>query len=84
MYPWTNWTGIAIILPAEIIYRPIEALMAILLNNQNQVIAIKDLGSGTVNQMTVYPREILKVALLDEAVGMILVHNHPSGERAGK
>ena len=59
--------------------------MAILLNNQNQVIAIKDLGSGTVNQMTVYPREILKVALLDEAVGMILVHNHPSGdERASK
>ena len=30
--------------------------------------------------MTVYPREILKVALSYEAVGMILVHNHPSGD----
>ena len=81
----TNWTELQSFCLQKLSYRPIEALMAILLNNQNQVIAIKDLESGTVNQMTVYPREILKVALLDEAVGMILVHNHPSGdERASK
>ena len=30
--------------------------------------------------MTVYPREILKVALSKESVGLILVHNHPSGD----
>ena len=50
----------------------------ILLDNQNQVIDIKELGRGTVNQMTIYPREVLKLALSYEALGVILVHNHPS------
>lgn len=57
----------------------------ILLDNQNQVITVEELGQGTVNQMTIYPREVLKVALAHEAVGVILVHNHPSqDERASK
>ena len=76
----TNWTELQSYCIQKLSHHPIETLHAILLNNQNQIISVEDLGSGTVNQMTVYPREILKVALAKEAVGLILVHNHPSGD----
>ena len=76
----TNWTELQSYCIQKLSHHPIETLHAILLNNQNQIISVEYLGSGTVNQMTVYPREILKVALSKEAVGLILVHNHPSGD----
>jgi DNA repair protein RadC len=34
---------------------------------------------GTVNQAVVYPREVVKHALLSGACALILCHNHPSG-----
>lgn len=37
------------------------------------------LSRGTVDQATIYPREVVKRALLNEASAIILVHNHPSG-----
>ena len=76
----TNWTELQSYCIQKLSHHPIESLHVILLNNQNQIISVENLGSGTVNQMTVYPREILKVALSKEAVGLILVHNHPSGD----
>ena len=35
---------------------------------------------GTLTQCAVYPREIGKSALCPNAVGAVLVHNHPSGQ----
>ena len=35
--------------------------------------------AGTVNSASVAPREVVERALLYHAVGVILVHNHPSG-----
>ncbi|XVN42132.1 MAG: JAB domain-containing protein [Candidatus Rickettsia vulgarisii] len=37
------------------------------------------LSQGTIDQATIYPREIVKRALLHEASAIILIHNHPSG-----
>ena len=37
------------------------------------------LSIGTINQATVFPREVIKIALLTGAGGIILVHNHPGG-----
>lgn len=34
---------------------------------------------GTINQATVYPREIIKEALKCNAAAIIVAHNHPSG-----
>ena len=34
---------------------------------------------GTITHMTVYPRELIKRVLKFRAAGIILVHNHPSG-----
>jgi len=36
--------------------------------------------SGTLNQTSVYPREVVKLALLLGACSVIFSHNHPSGE----
>ena len=81
----SNWQDLQFYCVQKLSHYKIEAFLMILLDNQNHVITIEELGQGTVNQMTIYPREVLKLALSHEAVGVILVHNHPSqDERASK
>lgn len=56
-----------------------EHLCGLYLNRDYRLIADAMLQSGTVNHVTVYPREILRHALVVHASRIILVHNHPSG-----
>jgi len=56
----------------------IEKMLAIYMDAQNKVICLK-IDKGTVNQAVVYPREILRHALISGASALILIHNHPSG-----
>jgi DNA repair protein RadC len=56
-----------------------EQFRVLFLNSQNEIIAEEIIQEGTVNQTVVYPRKILELALKHKAVGLILVHNHPSG-----
>ncbi|MGA1875343.1 MAG: RadC family protein [bacterium] len=56
-----------------------ECLMLLCLNAANRLIHHEILVEGTVDQAPVYPREILKSALIHNATALILVHNHPSG-----
>jgi DNA repair protein RadC len=56
-----------------------EKFLALYLDAQNVLLCIH-VTKGTVNQAVVYPREIIRHALLSAASGMILVHNHPSGK----
>lgn len=55
-----------------------ETLMTIFLNSRNRIISY-ELTPGTVNHTTVYIRELAKRAVLCNATGVILAHNHPSG-----
>jgi DNA repair protein RadC len=57
-----------------------ELFKVIYLNGQNQIIDIVDLFEGTVNASSIYPREIMRAAISREAVSLIFVHNHPSGD----
>ncbi|MDH7500318.1 MAG: DNA repair protein RadC [candidate division NC10 bacterium] len=59
---------------------PHEAFMVIFVNAKNGVINHQILQEGTVNQAIIYPRRIVEEALSRHASGLILVHNHPSGE----
>lgn len=59
-----------------------ECSAAIFLSQQHHILAYETLFIGTLNQATVYPRELLQRALLHNAAAVILVHNHPSGESA--
>ncbi|EKI5684839.1 DNA repair protein RadC [Salmonella enterica] len=57
-----------------------EVFCAMFLNNQNQVLAFKELFHGTINETAIYPREVVKQALSLNAAAIIFVHNHPSGD----
>jgi|UniRef100_A0A7C3SJH0 DNA repair protein RadC len=56
-----------------------EQFRVLFLNSQNEIIAEEIIQEGTVNQTVVYPRKVLELALKHKATGLILVHNHPSG-----
>jgi DNA repair protein RadC len=58
---------------------PNEALMTIYVNVKNQVIDYEMLNEGTVDNVVIYPRRIIEGALRCHASGLIIVHNHPSG-----
>ena len=50
-----------------------------MLNSQHQLIAFRVMFTGTINSAAVYPRELIKQVMKDNAAAVILVHNHPSG-----
>lgn len=56
-----------------------EVFGILFVDSQHQVIVYKELFRGTLNQASVYPREVVKEALSCNAGAAILVHNHPSG-----
>lgn len=57
----------------------IEQFLVIFLNSQNRIICHKILAQGTIDQSAVYPREIIREALMLDATGIVIAHNHPSG-----
>ena len=56
-----------------------EAFLVVLLNGRNQILDIVELFEGTLTTSAVYPREVIKLILEKNAVAVIFVHNHPSG-----
>jgi DNA repair protein RadC len=67
---------------ARIGYQERESFWLALVDNKNRLIAFAMLGTGTVDQTAVYPREVFTLALEHRASGLILVHNHPGGDPA--
>ena len=56
-----------------------EILKVIMLDNHNQILKIKDVAKGTNNFVSASVRNILNEAVKIQALKIILVHNHPSG-----
>lgn len=63
---------------------PYEVFMVLLLDSQNRLIEARELFRGTLSQTAVYPREVVKSALVANAAAVILAHNHPCGMRSGE
>lgn len=59
--------------------RPHEVFVALWLDAQNRLLKTEELFTGTLTQTSVYPREVVKAALANNAAAVILAHNHPSG-----
>jgi DNA repair protein RadC len=66
-------------LQAQLRDRPREVFALLLLDNQHRVIQFVELFFGTIDSATVWPREIVQIALKHNAAAVILAHNHPSG-----
>ena len=56
-----------------------ESFVVLFLDAQNRLITREELFRGTLTQTAVYPREVVKRALLWNAAALVCAHNHPSG-----
>lgn len=56
-----------------------ECFWALTLDGAHQLIKMHEITRGLVNRTIVHPREIFRPAIIDNAVAVILAHNHPSG-----
>lgn len=59
--------------------RESEVFALLLLDAKHRLISYRELFFGTIDAASVYPREVVKVALADNAACCLIVHNHPSG-----
>ena len=75
--------------PPKEVFSHLQALLAdyehevfdmLMPDSRHRVIAFGELFMGTLDGASVYPREVVKLALEHNAAALILVHNHPSGD----
>ena len=57
-----------------------ETFMAIFLDVKNKVLGYEILQEGTIDKTVLFPRKLVEYALAKNASGIILVHNHTSGD----
>lgn len=57
-----------------------EIFVLLFLNSKNVVTNIETHSIGSVDSSAVYPQQIFRSALLNNAISLICVHNHPSGD----
>ncbi len=57
-----------------------EVFGILLVDTRNRVTGLHVVSMGTLNGSLVHPRECFKAAILGNAAGLILFHNHPSGD----
>jgi DNA repair protein RadC len=60
--------------------KPYESFMVLFIDATQKLLASEELFRGTLSASSVYPREVALRALHHHAAGVILAHNHPSGE----
>ncbi len=56
-----------------------EVFAVLTLNGVHEIINYHEVTVGLANQTQMHPRETFRVAIQDNAVGVIIAHNHPSG-----
>ncbi|MBI5450161.1 MAG: DNA repair protein RadC [Gammaproteobacteria bacterium] len=56
-----------------------EVFTCLFLDNRHRLIRAEEIFRGTISGASVYPREIVKRALVLNAAAVIFAHNHPSG-----
>jgi len=64
---------------ARLLDLPHEVFCCLFLDTRHRLIRHEELFRGTIDGATVYPREIVKLALKYDAAAVIVGHNHPSG-----
>jgi DNA repair protein RadC len=60
--------------------QPQEAFLVIGVDARNRLVGSRVISIGTLTQSLVHPREVFQPILAMRAAGLILAHNHPSGD----
>ncbi len=58
----------------------VEEFHLLALDSQSQVLRELLITRGLLNSSLVHPREVFRAAIAEAAAGIIVVHNHPSGD----
>jgi DNA repair protein RadC len=58
----------------------VEEFHLLALDSQSQVLREVLVTRGLLNSSLVHPREVFRAAIAEAAAGIIVVHNHPSGD----
>ena len=64
----------------ELNNRTQEVLAMLTLNIKNNITGIMEVSTGGLSEAAVHPRDVFQRAILQNAAGIILAHNHPSQE----
>jgi len=75
-----GWPAVQAYLTSIMAREKIEQFRILFLDDAGRLLADEAQARGTVNHTPVYPREVARRALEVAASGVILVHNHPSGD----
>ena len=59
---------------------PKEVFRVVALDTKNRIIKDQIVSEGTLNASIVHPRDVFRVAVVNSAASLILLHNHPSGD----
>ena len=73
---------IANLLQGEMAFLEQEHLRVVLLNTRNRVLSVHEVYKGNANSAMIRPGEVFREAVRANALAIILVHNHPSGDPA--
>jgi DNA repair protein RadC len=76
----SSWDRLMDYLTSVMAQERVEQFRILFLDNRNRLIADEVQGRGTIDRAPAYPREVVRRALELHATGVILAHNHPSGE----
>ena len=83
-----NYKNITINKPSDVVdilfeemrFEKQEILKVVILGNKNKLLKIKDIAKGTGNFVKASIKDVLNEAVKVQAMQIILVHNHPSGD----
>ena len=75
----SSWQALLDYLAIDMAHLTVERVRVLYLDARNKLILDHLVGDGTVDEVAVHPRELIRRGLDIGATAMILVHNHPSG-----
>ena len=58
----------------------VESLMVVWLETSDRVIGVERMGQGGIDELSFIPRELARKAVLTDARGAVVIHNHPPGD----
>ena len=68
------------LLGGRLAYRPKEEFHVLAVDGRARLLGSASIMTGTINHLTVRPAEVFREAIMNDASGIIVVHNHPSGD----
>jgi len=71
---------VAALFTTRLAWKEREEIWVVSLDGRNGIRSMRRVAEGGLHSVTTLARDVLRVALQDAASGVILVHNHPSGD----